>query len=127
MNLPWKPETIKVEILVEIRLLKSKFLLNYDHSNLGFKWTITINFHNLASAARPYRIARLPGFNPLETSWLWSCALLSFNCYNCREIVTLADGGQIILDWYENENTIFPDKETRPTILLLPGLTGNFK
>ena len=41
------------------------------------------------------------------------------------EIVTLADGGQIILDWYENENTIFPDKETRPTILLLPGLTGD--
>ncbi|VDI45727.1 phospholipase ABHD3-like [Mytilus galloprovincialis] len=41
------------------------------------------------------------------------------------EIITLSDGGQIILDWYENENPMFPDKETRPTILLLPGLTGD--
>ena len=43
-----------------------------------------------------------------------------------REIVKMSDGGQIALDWAENETSKdHPDSATRPTVLLLPGLTGN--
>ncbi|XP_023930541.1 protein ABHD1-like, partial [Lingula anatina] len=40
------------------------------------------------------------------------------------DILTLPDGGQVILHWEENENSIYSDSKTRPTVLLLPGLTG---
>ncbi|CAH2284925.1 phospholipase ABHD3 [Pelobates cultripes] len=44
--------------------------------------------------------------------------------YN-NELIKTADGGQISLDWFNNDgNAIYPDASVRPTILLLPGLTG---
>nr|XP_056710365.1 phospholipase ABHD3 [Euleptes europaea] len=43
-----------------------------------------------------------------------------------NELIKATDGGQISLDWFDNNDSIFyPDSSTRPTILLLPGLTGS--
>ncbi|XP_061178168.1 phospholipase ABHD3-like [Saccostrea echinata] len=40
------------------------------------------------------------------------------------ELVLLPDGGQLLLDWFDNSESEFKDVRTRPTIILLPGLTG---
>lgn len=42
----------------------------------------------------------------------------------CREHVKTQDGGEILLDWYEDEGKSPYPSETRPTIVFLPGLTG---
>ncbi|XP_072000143.1 protein ABHD1 isoform X2 [Engystomops pustulosus] len=43
-----------------------------------------------------------------------------------NEVISTEDGGQISLDWVDNdESPKFRDSTSRPTIILLPGLTGN--
>lgn len=43
-----------------------------------------------------------------------------------NEVISTEDGGQISLDWSDNEDSShFPESSSRPTVLLLPGLTGN--
>ncbi|MEQ2157637.1 Phospholipase abhd3 [Goodea atripinnis] len=42
-----------------------------------------------------------------------------------NELIKAADGGQISVDWFDNDDSLsYPDPTTRPTVLLLPGLTG---
>lgn len=42
------------------------------------------------------------------------------------ERIRTADGGQISLDWEDNDSSAaYPRASTRPTVLILPGLTGN--
>lgn len=44
------------------------------------------------------------------------------------ELIRTDDGGQISLDWVDNQaSAAYPKSSTRPTILILPGLTGNSK
>lgn len=39
----------------------------------------------------------------------------------CSEVLRLSDGGQVALDWAELADG---DRESRPVLLVLPGLTG---
>ncbi|XP_063807590.1 protein ABHD1-like [Pseudophryne corroboree] len=43
-----------------------------------------------------------------------------------NEIIRTDDGGQVSLDWTDDADSAqFPDAASRPTVLFLPGLTGN--
>jgi len=42
-----------------------------------------------------------------------------------RETLETPDGGIVCLDWFDNDtSTIYKDAASRPTVLVLPGLTG---
>ena len=42
-----------------------------------------------------------------------------------RETLETPDKGIVCLDWFDNDDsTVYNDAATRPTVLLLPGLTG---
>ncbi|XP_041814138.1 phospholipase ABHD3-like isoform X2 [Chelmon rostratus] len=72
-------------------------------------------------------------FSP--TPWCWGgrlqtlvCALLKSRppvAYR-NELIRTVDGGQISLDWVDNQASMaYPESSSRPTVLILPGLTGN--
>ena len=50
------------------------------------------------------------------------------SCYflcGIRETLETPDGGIVCLDWFDNDtSTVYKDAASRPTVLVLPGLTG---
>ena len=44
---------------------------------------------------------------------------------SCSEKLYLADGGVIVLDWVLNETSPI-STERRPTVIVLPGLVGDY-
>ncbi|XP_028460426.1 phospholipase ABHD3, partial [Perca flavescens] len=74
-------------------------------------------------------------FSP--TPWCWGGRLQTLVCALLKsrppvtyrnELIRTVDGGQISLDWVDNwESASYPESSTRPTVLILPGLTGNSK
>ncbi|XP_026197869.1 protein ABHD1-like isoform X3 [Anabas testudineus] len=74
-------------------------------------------------------------FSP--TPWCWGGRLQTLVCAVLKsrppvkyhnELIRTADGGQISLDWVYNEASApYPESSTRPTVLILPGITGNSK
>uniref|UniRef100_A0A3Q3X651 Phospholipase ABHD3 n=1 Tax=Mola mola TaxID=94237 RepID=A0A3Q3X651_MOLML len=66
-------------------------------------------------------------FSP--TPWCWGGRLQTLVCALLKSrppLIRTADGGQISLDWVDNEaSATYPESCTRPTVLILPGLTGN--
>ncbi|XP_010771630.1 phospholipase ABHD3-like isoform X2 [Gymnodraco acuticeps] len=73
----------------------------------------------------------------IPTPWCWGgriqtlvCAILKSKptvCYR-NELIRTVDGGQISLDWVDNRDSAeYPESSIRPTVLILPGLTGNSK
>ena len=56
-----------------------------------------------------------------------ACVCVSVCVCVCRsELIQTCDGGQISLDWTDNcGSEQYPGGAVRPTVLILPGLTGN--
>ncbi|XP_077443865.1 phospholipase ABHD3-like [Stigmatopora argus] len=69
------------------------------------------------------------------TLWCWGGRLQTVVCFLIKskphvdyrnELIKTNDGGQISLDWADNDvSPAYPDASTRPIVLILPGLTGN--
>ncbi|GAA6098118.1 phospholipase ABHD3-like isoform X1 [Tachysurus ichikawai] len=69
------------------------------------------------------------------TPWCWggrvqtlmrvfikSCPAVTYR----NEMIRTGDGGQLSLDWADNPKSAnYPQSSYRPTVLILPGLTGN--
>ncbi|KAM9496521.1 phospholipase ABHD3-like [Clarias gariepinus] len=69
------------------------------------------------------------------TPWCWggrmqtlvrvfikSCPAVTYR----NEMIRTDDGGQLSIDWVDNtDSTKYPQSSSRPTVLILPGLTGN--
>uniref|UniRef100_A0A8D3C8Q8 Phospholipase ABHD3 n=1 Tax=Scophthalmus maximus TaxID=52904 RepID=A0A8D3C8Q8_SCOMX len=74
-------------------------------------------------------------FSP--TPWCWGGRLQTLVCSVLKsrphvtyrnELLRTDDGGQISLDWVDNQaSAAHPESSTRPTVLILPGLAGNSK
>ncbi|XP_024660969.2 phospholipase ABHD3-like [Maylandia zebra] len=72
-------------------------------------------------------------FSP--TPWCWGGRLQTLVCAALKsrppvsyrnELIRTVDGGQISLDWLDNQASVtYPESSTRPTVLILPGITGN--
>ncbi|XP_029984849.1 phospholipase ABHD3-like isoform X2 [Sphaeramia orbicularis] len=72
-------------------------------------------------------------FSP--TPWCWGGRLQTLVCALLKsrppvtyrnELIRTVDGGQISLDWVDNQTSVnYRESSTRPTVLILPGLTGN--
>ena len=42
------------------------------------------------------------------------------------EKILTSDGGEILLDWIDNDERSPTPRDIRPTVLILPGLTGKW-
>lgn len=64
-------------------------------------------------------------FPEKESLKAWDIFRAVCPCPLRSELIKAADGGQISVDWFDNDESLtHPDPATRPTVLLLPGLTG---
>ena len=61
-----------------------------------------------------------------EVSFHVMILLLFQQLINSRELVETPDGGLICLDWLDSDDNdkLYPDAAKRPTVLIMPGLTG---
>uniref|UniRef100_A0A8C5HH38 Phospholipase ABHD3 n=1 Tax=Gouania willdenowi TaxID=441366 RepID=A0A8C5HH38_GOUWI len=69
------------------------------------------------------------------TPWCWGGRIQTLVCaflkskpavFYRNELIRTGDGGQISLDWVDNESSLeYSQSSTRPTVLILPGITGN--
>ncbi|MBN3318605.1 ABHD3 Phospholipase, partial [Atractosteus spatula] len=105
---------------------RNELIRTVDGGQISLDWV-----DNLESAVFPDcglrpTVLILPGLtgNSRQTYILHAVSQATRRGYS--ELIRTVDGGQISLDWVDNlESAVFPDCGLRPTVLILPGLTGN--